>query len=147
VSILFEPMKIKNLELRNRFVRSATYDGCADEAGHITDKHIKMFADLADGGIGLIITGLAYVHHSGQIFPTQMSIASDDCILGLKRLTAVIHERGEKIAVQLSHAGRESAKFLKSKGRIAKGPSLVENDPYFSGKGVRSTLGSFKEYH
>jgi 2,4-dienoyl-CoA reductase-like NADH-dependent reductase (Old Yellow Enzyme family) len=132
VSILFEPMKIKNMELRNRFVRSATGDGCADEAGHITDKHIKLFADLADGGIGLIITGLAYVHHSGQISPTQMSIASDDCILGLKRLTAVVHERGEKIAVQLSHAGRESAKFLKSKGRIAKGPSRVENDPYFS---------------
>jgi 2,4-dienoyl-CoA reductase-like NADH-dependent reductase (Old Yellow Enzyme family) len=132
MSILFEPIKIKDLELRNRFVRSATADGCADKLGHITNKHIKMFADLADGGIGLIITGLTYVHHSGQISSTQMSIASDDCILGLKRLTAVIHERGGKIAVQLSHAGRESAKFLKSKGRIAKGPSIVENDPYFS---------------
>lgn len=145
MSILFEPMKIKNLELRNRFVRSATGDGCADEAGHITDKHIKMFADLADGGIGLIITGLAYVHHSGQISPTQMSIASDDCIPGLKRLAAVIHERGEKIAVQLSHAGRESAKFLKSKGRIAKGPSLVENDPYFSDEHQTMTVDDIWE--
>lgn len=132
MSILFQPIKIKDLELRNRFARSATADGCADKVGHITNKHIKMFADLADGGIGLIITGLAYVHHSGQISSTQMSIARDDCILGLKRLTAVVHERGGKIAVQLSHAGRESATFLKSKGRIAKGPSIVENDPYFS---------------
>ncbi|GAG52470.1 unnamed protein product, partial [marine sediment metagenome] len=33
MSILFDPMRIKDMELRNRFVRSATYDGCADRTG------------------------------------------------------------------------------------------------------------------
>jgi 2,4-dienoyl-CoA reductase-like NADH-dependent reductase (Old Yellow Enzyme family) len=127
-------MKIKNMALQNRFVRSATGDGSADQAGHATEKQIKMFADLADGGIGLIVTGLSYVHPSGQISPTQTSIADDDCVPGLKRLTGTVHDRGAKIAVQLSHSGRECAKFFKDKDMMAKGPSVVENDPYFTGE-------------
>jgi 2,4-dienoyl-CoA reductase-like NADH-dependent reductase (Old Yellow Enzyme family) len=42
MSILFESTKIKNLEIKNRFVRSATYDGCADENGHVSEKQIKL---------------------------------------------------------------------------------------------------------
>jgi 2,4-dienoyl-CoA reductase-like NADH-dependent reductase (Old Yellow Enzyme family) len=90
-----------------------------------------MFAALADGGIGLIVTGLSYVHPAGQISSTQTSIASDDCIPGLKKVTETVHDRGAKIAVQLAHTGRESADFFQGKGKVAKGPSLVEDDPYF----------------
>ncbi len=150
MSILFEPIKIRNLVLRNRFVRSATGDGCGDREGHITDKHIKMFADLADGGIGLIIMGIAYVHASGRISWTQTSIVDDDCIPGLKRLTRTVHERGAKIAVQLFHGGRESAKFLSGIGKVAKGPSLVKDDLYFMGEysaltedDIRELIGAF----
>lgn len=131
MSILFESIKINTLEIPNRFVRSATGDGCSDQAGHVTDNQIEMFAALADGGVGLIVTGLSYVHPAGQISPTQTSIASDDCIHGLQKVTDTVHDRGAKIAVQLAHTGRESASFLQSKGKVAKGPSLVENDPYF----------------
>ena len=132
MSILFEPMKIKSMELRNRFVRSATSDACADEAGHVTDKQIKLFADLAAGGIGLIITGITSVHPAGKISPVQASIAHDDCIPGLKRLTATVHEREAKIAVQLFHAGRESVHFLKTQNKQAKGVSFVGDDLYFN---------------
>lgn len=132
MSILFEPMRIKDMELRNRFVRSATYDGCADRAGQVSEGQISIFAELADGGVGLIVTGIAYVHQSGQILPFQNSIASDDCIPGLKRLTTAVHDRGAKIAVQLFHAGREGARFLKGKNEQAIAPSFVSNDPYFT---------------
>ena len=96
MSILFEPMKIRNLELRNRFVRSATYDKFSDEKGHVTDKRIKFFANLADGGVGLIVTGLTFVHPSGQLAAFESSMATDDCIPGLKRLSATVHDRGAK---------------------------------------------------
>ena len=131
MSILFEPIKIKNLEVRNRFVRSATYDGCSDRNGRVTDKQIKLFTDLADGGVGLIVTGIAYVHPSGQISPFQNSIAHDALIPGLKRLTRAVHDRGAKIAVQLFHAGRESARFLEQRKEQAIGPSIVPDDPFF----------------
>jgi len=132
MSILFQPMKIKNMDLRNRFVRSATYDKLSDERGHVTDKRIKFFTDLAEGGVGLIVTGLTYVHPSGQLAAFESSIATDDCIPGLKRLTAAVHHRGAKIAVQLYHTGRENARFLKAKGERALAPSFVSDDPYFT---------------
>lgn len=141
MSVLFETMKIRNMVLRNRFVRSATGDGCADQDGHITDKTIRMFAGLAEGGIGLMISGIAYVHPSGRISMTQTSIAGDDCLAGLKRLTGTVHERGGKIAVQLFHGGRESARFLKERGQKAIAPSFIEDDPHFKGEYDSMTEG------
>jgi len=137
MSILFEPMKIKTMELRNRFVRSATHDGCADETGHVSDKQVKLFEELADGGVGLIVTGLAYVHSSGQLSPVQNSVADDDCVPGLQRLAAAVHDRGGAIAVQLVHTGSEAARFLKARDEQAIAPSIVPDDPLLS-EGYRS---------
>ncbi len=65
---MFEPLRIKNMELRNRFIRSATYDGCA-ENGYVTEKQTDLFKTLAEGGGGLIITGVTYVHPNGVLMP------------------------------------------------------------------------------
>jgi 2,4-dienoyl-CoA reductase-like NADH-dependent reductase (Old Yellow Enzyme family) len=132
MSVLFEPVRIKNMVVRNRFVRSATYDGCTDTSGRVSEKQIRLLAALAEGGVGLIVTGIAYVHPSGQISPFQNSIADDDCIPGFKRLTGIIHEQGAKIAVQLFHAGREAAWLLRSRNEQAIGSSCVPDDPYFA---------------
>lgn len=133
MNVLFEPYTIKNIEIRNRFVRSATYDGFADNNGHISDGQIKLFSDLAEGGVGLIISGIAYVHHSGQVSPFQNSIAGDEFVPGFKKLTNAVHDRGAKIALQLFHGGRE-AKFLKTKNTLPLAPSVIENDPYYRGE-------------
>ena len=133
MSILFEPARIKNMELRNHFIRSATFDSSADETGQVSEKQIKIFNELAKGGVGLIITGITYVHPSGQRFQIQNSIASDDCISGFKKLTSSAHHRGAKIVVQLFHAGREGSNFQKSKNKQAIAPSFVDDDPYFKG--------------
>ena len=55
MSILFEAAKIKNLTMRNRFVRSATYDGMSDLSGQVTESQLKLISDLAEGGVGLVI--------------------------------------------------------------------------------------------
>ena len=115
--------------MRNRFVRSATYDGCADN-GYVTEKQMDLYTNLADGGVGLIITGITYVHNNGQISKFQNSIAEDQFIEGFKRLSAAVHDRGAKIAVQLFHAGREG-RFPKSSDRIPIGPSFLEKGLYF----------------
>lgn len=129
---MFEPKKIKNMDLRNRFVRSATYDGCA-ENNYVTENQIHLYTNLAKGGVGLIITGITYVHQSGHISRFQNSISSDEFISGFKRLTSAVHHQGAKIAVQLFHAGRE-ARFLKSSDQIPMGPSFFEADFYFKAK-------------
>jgi 2,4-dienoyl-CoA reductase-like NADH-dependent reductase (Old Yellow Enzyme family) len=131
-SILFEPAKLGNMSLRNRFARSATYDGCADD-GYVTDKQVNLYSTLSQGGVGLIITGITYVHESGEISTFQNSISGDEFIDGFKRLTSAVHQWGAKVAVQLFHAGRES-RFPNSSNRVPMGPSFVETDPYFRGK-------------
>jgi len=144
VSILFEATKIKEMELGNRFVRSATYDGCADKDGYVSDSQIKLFSELAEGGIGLIVTGISHVHPSGQISRFQNAISSEDFIPGLRKLTTAVHDLGARIALQLFHAGRERAKFLRRKDEQAVAPSFVENDPYFETK-YRSKYRSVTE--
>lgn len=131
MGVLFEQVKINKVSVPNRFVRSATYDGCADKNGHVTDAQVELFDKLASGGTGLIITGISYVQELGRISAFQNSVADDSSIPGLRRLADTVHERGAKIAVQLFHAGREAAGFLKAKNLEAAGPSVIEDDPYF----------------
>lgn len=144
MNILFQPVSIKGVEIRNRFVRSATYDGFAEKDGHVSDGQIKLFSDLADGGTGLIISGIAYVHHTGQISPSQNSIAGDEFISGFKKLTGTVHDRGAKIVVQLFHGGRES-KYLRTKNVLPLAPSIIENDPYYNGEHRAITDSEIRE--
>ena len=62
-------------------------------------------ANLADGEIGLIITGHAYVLPDGQAGPWQLGIDHDELITGLQRLVEAVHRRGVPMALQISHAG------------------------------------------
>ena len=133
MNLLFEPYSIKNLILPNRFVRSATYDGMAERNGGVSSGQIRMVEELAKGGVGLIILGLAYVHLSGQISVFQNSLADDDCIPGFRKLAETAHEHGARIAVQLFHAGRETAKAFKPHRKQALAPSSIADDPYFQG--------------
>ena len=131
MSVLFDSVNMGSMTLRNRFVRSATYDGCAEKNGHVSQNQLRMYEELARGGVGLIITGITYVHPSGQISPFQNSLASDDCVPGFRKLAQAAHQQGAKIAVQLFHAGRETGKVLRPERKQAIAPSWVTDDPNF----------------
>ncbi len=128
---LFQPFQIKNLEIPNRFVRSATYDGSAGKNGRVSELQMRLYKELALGKVGLIVTGIAYVHVTGRISPTQNSIATDDDIPGFSQLTRMVHDTGAKIAVQLFHAGRETGKIYQKRPALA--PSFIADDPLFTG--------------
>ena len=66
MSILFEPMRLGNVQIKNRFVHSATYEGMATETGEVTDEVVKRYRNLAKGDVGLIIPGFLYVHPLGR---------------------------------------------------------------------------------
>ncbi len=106
--VAFEPVKIAGMELRNRFVRSATWDASADDTGAVTDTSLELYRGLSRGGIGLIVSGYAFISHLGRANPGQYGIHTDDMVPGLCRLAETVHRGGEKIAVQIVHAGINS---------------------------------------
>ena len=105
---LFEPCLVGKMELRNRFVRSATWDSSADSNGAVTDESVAIYRELAKGEIGLIVTGFAFVSPLGQAFARQYGAHTDDMIPGLHKLVQVVHREGAKIALQIVHAGINS---------------------------------------
>ncbi len=129
MSILFEPTQLANLPIKNRFVCSATYEGTATETGIVTEKIIKRYRRLAEGDIGLIITGHMYVHPTGRALKYQTGIYNDDMIPGLSQLAQAVHKEGGKIVFQLSHAGRQTTK--KWIGQVPIGPSGKGRDPVY----------------
>lgn len=99
---LFDKTKLAGMRLKNRFVRSATYEGFADEKGHMTEKLFQVYEDLAKGGVGTIITGLTFVRDQEQVYPGQMGIYDDSFIDEYRKLTEMVHRYDARIIVQLA---------------------------------------------
>ena len=108
-NIVFTPHKLGNLEIKNRIIRSATYENAASEDGEITDDLVEMYRKLGQGGAGLIITGLATVMPEYHFPHRAIRIDDDRFIQGLSRLAGSVHElnNGCKIMLQLNLPGRQ----------------------------------------
>src|SRR5210317_2225859 len=103
-NLLFTPMEINGMQLKNRLVRSATYEHMAAEDGKATDQLINFYSKLAKGGVGLIMLGYAYVQENGHCSQSQIGIYSDDHIPGLKKLVDEIHNQDARVGLQIVHA-------------------------------------------
>jgi 2,4-dienoyl-CoA reductase-like NADH-dependent reductase (Old Yellow Enzyme family) len=134
MNILFTPAKIANMEISNRFVRSATYDAGANN-GFVSDRQLSLYGALAKGSIGLIISGIFHITGFGKASSVQNMLTDDKYIPGLKKLAEAIHANGSKLAIQLFHPGREAYRRLQPLGLEAVGPSGIKlgEDPYFKG--------------
>lgn len=123
---LFEESTIKDLTLKNRFVRSATWEGLGTDEGGCTERLVNLMVRLARGGIGLIITGHTYVSPEGQAAPWQLGVYHDHFVRELAKLPQAVHQAGGKILLQLAHAGcRAHISLTKME---ALGPSPLANE-------------------
>jgi 2,4-dienoyl-CoA reductase-like NADH-dependent reductase (Old Yellow Enzyme family) len=105
---LFSPVKVGSLELKNRLVRSATAEHMATEPiGRATPALASLYGELARGGVGLIITGHAYVAPEGKAHSEMLSVHCDQVIPGLRTLVDAVHAEGGRLALQISHGGRQ----------------------------------------
>lgn len=126
---LFEETQINNLTLKNRLVRSATWEGLATEDGACSDQLVAFISYLAEGGMGLIISSFTYVLPGGRGLPKMAGLDRDDYIPGYEKMTTAVHQRGGKIALQLVHAGAQTkTKWIE--GYTPLGPSAVEDRTY-----------------
>jgi len=125
---LFEKTKINQMELKNRFVRSATWEGLANSDGSCSEEIIDMMVELAKGQVGLIIGSHAYVSPTGQAHVRQLGIYDDHLIDSYKRMVEKVHNEGSKIILQINHAGGRA--LVQTKDDKPFGPSSVEIQDY-----------------
>lgn len=123
---LFEATAIKGMALKNRLVRSATYERMADGEGFPTPDLFELYSKLAHGGVGLIISGMAYVSPDGKMSPAGMlGIDREEHIPEYRRLTESVHQLGASIAMQIAHCGRQVTAYDKKHPPLA--PSAVRD--------------------
>jgi 2,4-dienoyl-CoA reductase-like NADH-dependent reductase (Old Yellow Enzyme family) len=108
MNILFTPVRLGALTVPNRFVRSATHAYLADDEGFVTDRLVELHRRLAEGEVGLIITGHAFVQPSGKASPRQIAVHDDRFIEGLSRIPSAVHAHPARVFLQIAHAGRQT---------------------------------------
>lgn len=111
-SKLFTPVKVGNLEIKNRTVSTAMVMNFNTYDGKITDQFIKYLEEKAKGGYGLIITEDYSVNEHAKGFSRIAGLYNDEQIEGNRKLTDTIHKYGSKIFCQMYHPGRQSTHFV-----------------------------------
>lgn len=108
MSLLFQPITIRNLTLRNRIVVSPMCQYSATD-GFANDWHLVHLGSRAIGGAGLVIAEAAAISPEGRITPQDLGIWCDGHIEFLQRITDFITEHGAVPGIQLAHAGRKAS--------------------------------------
>jgi len=128
---LFEPATLGTCQLKNRLIRSATFEGMADSQGRPLPEYRHLYKELASGGVGGIITGFAYVSPEGKaIQPGQVGIDREEMVDYFLPVTDEVHLYGCKIFMQLAHTGRQTRK--KETGQDVWG-ATTKKSLYFGG--------------
>ena len=112
MSLLFSPIKIRSLEIKNRlWVSPMCMYSCENQDGVVGDWHLVHLGSRAIGGAGLVMAEATGVNPEGRISPWCPGIWSDEQIPGWKKITDFIRSAGSASALQLAHAGRKASTY------------------------------------
>ncbi len=120
----FSPIKLRDLELKNRFIKTATFEGMSKD-GVPDDRLFELHASMAANEVALTTVAYGSVNEDGLTHEDQMVI-DETAILHLERLANAVHEKGGKIALQLTHCGYFS-RSTRYKSKKPLGPSRTLN--------------------
>ena len=118
---VFESASIGNLQLKNRIVRSATYEGMSDEKGYPLKELTDLYVRLAKGEAGAIITGVVAVQPNGRLGTNQAMFDGDEYIECFRKMNAEVQKHGAPVVLQIGHGG--AGTLLKMTGEPAVAPS------------------------
>lgn len=114
---------LKNVQLKNRFIRSATWERLATVDGRMSDRLFAIYEELARGQVGLIITSYTFIRQDEQPNPNMLGIYDDRALSGYHQLTDMVHGYGSAIVMQLVYGGTQS--MHQTGKRTIWGPSAV----------------------
>lgn len=117
-SNLFKKGNIGNLTIPNRVVKAPQSTGLSHMDGSVSERLIRHYKRLAQGGSGLIIVEYAFVdNEASKSAHNQLGISSNEHISGLAWLASTIKEAGAVAGIQIEHCGRQ--KFLGTEPMLA----------------------------
>lgn len=115
MALLFEPLKFRDITLKNRIAVAPMCQYSADD-GFVNDWHLVHLGSRAVGGAGLIIMEATAVTPEGRITPKDLGIWKDEHIDALKRITTFLESFDAVPGIQLAHAGRKASSHIPWEG-------------------------------
>ena len=115
MALLFEPLEIRGVTLKNRIMVSPMCEYSSQD-GFANDWHLVHLGSRAVGGAGLVLTEATAVSPEGRISPDDLGIWKNEHIEFLKRITKFISGQGSVPGIQLAHAGRKASHSSPWKG-------------------------------
>ncbi len=114
----FESAIVGGIEVKNRIVRSATYESFTTNNAP-DERFYDLYENLSKGEVGLIITGYMVFANTDNVTESVVAINSDT-VPSLKKLTDTVHQNGTRIVAQLNHA---TSRTFSEVGEVHYGPS------------------------
>lgn len=109
-SLLFTPVTLGPLTLRNRSIRSAAFESMCP--GNVPSPQLLAYhRSVAAGGVGMTTVAYAAVTRSGLSFDRQLWMRPE-IVPGLRELTDAVHAEGAAASIQLGHCGNMSHKSI-----------------------------------
>src|SRR5882757_968259 len=99
----FRPIRIGPLQLRNRFIKSATNEGMA-KGGVPSKMLVEHHRRIAAGGAAMTTVAYCAISADGRTFVDQVTL-DDASIPHLRVLTDAVHREGAAACAQLTHGG------------------------------------------
>ena len=124
LSVAFTPGRIGAVRLRNRVIKTATYEGMCP-GGIPSEALVNHHRELAAGGVGMTTVAYCSVSPNGRTFSEQMFMR-EEIVPQLRRLTDAVHAEGAAASIQLGHCGAFSKNELLTVPRPL-GPSFRIN--------------------
>ncbi|KAB8251541.1 hypothetical protein BDV35DRAFT_318040 [Aspergillus flavus] len=105
---LFQPFTVRGVTFQNRLGLAPLCQYSAED-GHMTDWHVAHLGGIAQRGPGLMMIEATAVQPEGRITPQDVGLWKDSHIAPMKRVIEFVHSQGQKIGVQIAHAGRKAS--------------------------------------
>lgn len=105
---LFTPLKLRGTTFQNRIMLSPLCQ-YSSEDGHHTDWQMTHLGGIIQRGPGLAMVEATSVTPQGRITPEDSGLWKDSQMAPLKRIVEFAHSQGQKIAIQIAHAGRKAS--------------------------------------
>ncbi|HEU4545924.1 MAG TPA: NADPH-dependent 2,4-dienoyl-CoA reductase, partial [Microlunatus sp.] len=139
---LLAPIRLGDLELRNRVVMGSMHTGLEDKPWDLP-KLATYFAERARGGVGLMITGGFAVNKRGWLKPFAGEMTTRLHAARHEQVTSAVHDAGGAIALQVLHAGRYAYHPFSVGASAQKSPITPFKPRALSTKAVHRTVDDF----